>query len=155
LSSVVLFLRSGTTSVTTFTASFAATFATIGVFATSTGTASSLARSATVTATTTTRGTARAAGASTARGEVAIDVARVGTSTAALVDTIEQAAVGLFDVVERIARGAGGFLDRKVDGLAHGVLAVELAECTTGEVWAGIDDVGDTLGAVVAVVKQT
>jgi hypothetical protein len=155
--SIILLLRSRTASVTTFTA----TFATISVFATSTRTASSLTRCATITtittitATTTTSRTARAAGASTARGKVTIDVARVGTSTAALVDAIEQAAVGLFDVVKWIARGAGGFLDGEVDRLAHGILTIELAESTVGEVWAGVDDVGDTLGTVMAVVKET
>jgi hypothetical protein len=149
--SVILFLGPRTASVTTFTAAFA----TISVFATSTRTASSLTRCATITATTTTSRTARAAGASTTRGKVTIDVARVGTSTAALVDAIEQAAVGLFDVVKGIARGAGGFLDGEVDRLAHGILTIELAEGTVGEVWAGVDDVGDTLGTVMAVVKET
>jgi hypothetical protein len=39
--------------------------------------------------------------------------------------------------------------------LAHGILTIELAESTVGEVWAGVDDVGDTLGTVMAVVKET
>lgn len=148
-SSVILFFGPRTTSVTTLTT----TFTTIGVLATSTRTASSLTRGATITATTTTRGTARAAGASAARRKVAIDVARIGTSTATVVDAVEQAALRLFYIVERIARGAS-FLDGEVDGLAHCILSVELAEGAVGEVRAGVDDVGDALGAVVAVVEQ-
>ncbi|KAG9967238.1 RNA-binding domain-containing protein, partial [Aureobasidium melanogenum] len=144
-SSVILLLRSRTTSVTTF----ATTSTAISVLTTSTRTTPSLTRSAT----TVTTGAARA-GASTARGNVAIDVARVGTSTAAAVDTIEQTAGRFFDIVEGVASGASGFLDSQVDGLAHGILAIELAAGAFGEVFTGVDDVCNTLRAVVAVVNS-
>ncbi|KAH0356740.1 hypothetical protein KCU81_g265, partial [Aureobasidium melanogenum] len=54
----------------------------------------------------------------------------------------------------RVASRAGGFLDIQVDGLAHGILAVELAAGASGEVFTRVYDVCNSLRAVMAVVKK-
>lgn len=71
-------------------------------------------------------------------------------------DTVEKAAFGPLDVVERVAVPSSSSTgdDGQTNRLAFGVGAVKFTDCGFGIVQAVIGNIGDTFGASSAVVDQ-